>query len=148
MTTYKIDITNNNGDSSVLLTGILADRMGIRYEAPLMGDLGPKKEHGSGRVLAFSKDTPGTSTQQLVLFTFPKTEILDPVLYIFSRQKIDQDLTGNYDGQWIRAPSLARRDIGRMLRGGNIEVLVSNAIAGQTDSGPSELKVGSYTPPL
>ncbi len=88
MTTYNIEVNNSDGDPSVLLTGILADRMGINYEAPLMGDLGPKKEHHSGRVLAFSKDTPRTNTQQLVLFTFPKTEILDPTLYIFSRKKL------------------------------------------------------------
>ena len=148
MATYGIDIINGNGNPPVFLTGMLADRMGINYEAPLMGDLSPQSKPGSGRVLAFSRDTLGKNTQQVVLFTFPKTEILLPTLYIFSRQKIDQDLTGDYDGLWMSTPSLSRRDVGRMLKERSIEVLVSNVIAEQTATGSARLTIGDYTPIL
>jgi len=77
---------------------------------------------------AFYKVNEGTETQLLVFWKFSQSQSLSSSLYIFSRRGVNQDPSGEYEGQCLRIPPQDGTPARSLLNQGNIEELLRRTI--------------------
>lgn len=137
MTTYRATV-NGEKNHSIDLNVILCDETNPSYEGFSMRDISPQAQRD---FFAFYRVDKGTQIQQVILWRFPESKEANPLLYLFSREGINQDPSGEYTGQCLSIPGQDENLTRDLLNQGNIEGLLMRTIGLQERKEVTKLSI-------